>query len=48
MLSKSDYNSFLAVNDVKARSPVEVGIDYEESNREWYHCRLFKTYAVCV
>ena len=40
MLSKSDYNSCLAVNDVKARSPVEVGIDYEEYNREWYHLLL--------
>ena len=37
MMSKSDYNSYLAVNEVKGRSPAEVGTDYEASYRKWYH-----------
>ena len=36
-MSKSDYNSYLAVNEVKGRSPAEIGTDYETSSREWYH-----------
>ena len=40
MSSKSDYNSHLGINDVKGRSPVEVGSDYEESTCDWYHLLL--------
>jgi len=37
MVSNIDYNAFLAANNIKALLPADVGKDYEECAREWYH-----------